>query len=88
MYLVWGNITWGDIAMAQHNLIPYKQHNFFWSVGQIGGLDLGEANLCCKVFKGLLVARIPLFLSSLASTSDTPLIYGKIPFISLLYYYQ
>ena len=85
MYLVWGNITWGDIAMGRQNLKPYKQH---WSVGQIGGVDLGEANLCCKVFKGLLVARIPLFLNSLASSSDTPFMYGKIPFISSLYHYQ
>ena len=42
-----------------------------------GVVDLGEANSCCRVLTGLLVAWMPLLLRTLVSGSVTPLMYGK-----------
>ena len=38
---------------------------------------MGDANSCCKVLTGLVVARMPLLLRILVRDSVTPLMYGK-----------
>ena len=38
---------------------------------------MGDANSCCRVLTGLVVARMPLLLRILVSGSVTPLMYGK-----------
>ena len=38
---------------------------------------MGDANSCCRVLTGLVVAQMPLLLRILVSGSVTPLMYGK-----------